>query len=185
MDEPSRLSKAFFLPAGCRKGQAVQGGHSSAAESVAQTMKEIGWSSSKKWWSSPIFLCVSRDVWAWSSEPWQRECGCGAEGLEQSQQRWGGLVAVARRGPRCPRTAVVVLEDTKGGEGSLCPLPKPRAYLCPGEDESVPGLCCAGAPCPAHPALFLSPRKHPLHQKLAARAHGCFPPLTQEISSCF
>lgn len=29
--------------------QAVEGGHSSAAEPVAQTMKEIGWSSSKKW----------------------------------------------------------------------------------------------------------------------------------------
>lgn len=85
---PFRLSKAFSLPDGCRRDQAMEGRHSSAAEPVAQTMKEIGWSSSKKW-SSPIFWCMSRDVWAWRAEPWQREVG--AEGLEKWQ---GRLVAV-------------------------------------------------------------------------------------------
>lgn len=77
------------------------------------------------------------------------------------------------------------LEDIEGRGDSLCPPPKPRAYVCPRGDKSVLGLWCAGAPCPALPALLLSPRKHPLHQKFAAQAHGCFSPLTQEISNCF
>lgn len=91
MDEPSRLSKAFALPGGCRKDQGVEA-QLSCAEPVAQTVKEIGRSSSKKWWFSPIYLCVMWAVWAWRTEPWQRKCRCGAEGLEKCQQRWQGEV---------------------------------------------------------------------------------------------
>lgn len=87
---PFRLSKAFSLPGGCRKDQAMEGRHSSAAEPVAQTMKEIGLSSSKKWWSSPIFWCMSRGVWAWRAEPWQREVGMWSRGAGEVAGELGG-----------------------------------------------------------------------------------------------
>lgn len=96
MSPPDSPRHVFALPSECRKDQAVEGGqqpgHNSAAEPVAQTMKEIGWSSSKKWWPSPIFLCMSRDMWAWRTEPWWREVQTWSEGLEKCQQRWQGEV---------------------------------------------------------------------------------------------
>lgn len=150
MSPPGSPRHLFALPGGCRKDQAVEGGqqpgHSSAAEPVAQTMKEIGWSSSKKW-SCPIFLCVSRDVWAWRTEPWRREVRTWSRGAakEECQQRWQGEVG------DCDPSGSLLLwhscrgpggawRDIEGREDSLCPLPKPRAYLCPRGDKSVLGL---------------------------------------------
>lgn len=63
----------------------------------------------------------------------------GAEGLEKSQERWPGeVVAVICQGHCCPGTAVTVLEEPGGQRGF--PVSPATAYLCPGEDKSVPGV---------------------------------------------
>lgn len=137
---PPGSPRHFSLPGGCRRDQAV-----------AQSKKDIGWSSSKKW------RC--RDVWAWRAEPGQREGWVWHRGGTKVAQGGGTEVAVIHQGRCCPGPggAWRIQREGKGREGSL---PEPRGYLCPGGDQSVPGLWCAGTPCPAHPALPLSPRKH-------------------------
>lgn len=81
MDEPSRLSKAFALSGGAG-GIRQWRGDSAQLLNQWSKLKDIGWSSSKKW-SRPIFFCVSRDVWARRAESVD-----GAEGLEKSQEMW-------------------------------------------------------------------------------------------------
>lgn len=90
MDEPSRLSKAFALSGGAGR---IRQWRWDTAQLLNQwpKLKDIGWSSSKKW-SRPIFFCVSRDVWAWRAELWQRKVWMEQRGWRRvrrgGQGRW-------------------------------------------------------------------------------------------------